>query len=167
MGSPRVLGLAWTVLLVGVTAGAAQTTPDRTLPPIRLPGIVYPERSEAAPTLPEQRSKGQRSQPAAGPVTPASSPGKPPVAAEPQPPRKTVSLSVINEPDTTATVSMASEAGKPEEPLGLSTPLMQQFISPDGVSSKGVALAGSFAFACASLGSALLASIRRYRAWAS
>ena len=57
MRTACALGLAWTVLLAGVTAGAAQTAPERPLPPIRLPGIMYPDQPEAAPTSPERSSK--------------------------------------------------------------------------------------------------------------
>src|SRR3954469_23267160 len=61
MRTACALGLAWTVLLAGVTAGAAQTAPERPLPPIRLPGIMYPDQPEAAPTSPERSSKARRS----------------------------------------------------------------------------------------------------------
>src|SRR3954464_6797253 len=77
MRTACALGLAWTVLLAGVTAGAAQPAPERPLPPIRLPGIMYPDQPEAAPTSPERSSKARRSQPPAPLVTPASPPVQP------------------------------------------------------------------------------------------
>src|SRR3954468_10722833 len=120
MRTACALGLAWTVLLAGVTAGAAQTPPANPAPPIRLPGIMYPDQPEAAPTSPERSSKARRSQPPAPLVTPASPPVQPGVVAEPQPPRRTGSATVMNEPDTTAAVTAAPEAAKSEEPLARS-----------------------------------------------
>jgi hypothetical protein len=166
MRTACALGLAWTVLLAGVTAGAAQTAPERPLPPIRLPGIMYPDQPEAAPTSPERSSKARRSQPPAPLVTPASPPVQPGVVAEPQPPRRTGSVTVMNEPDTTAAVTAAPEAAKSEEPLARSAHRTQQFISPEPVTARGLVLAGAFALACASLGSAMLSFVRRRTAWA-
>src|SRR3954470_15598485 len=153
MRSARILGLTWTVLVAGVTAGAAQTTPDRARPPTRLPGIVYPNQPEAAPRTPEQRSKGRRSQPPAAVVTPASSPAQLGVVAEPRPPRAPRSLTVKNEPETTAAVPAKSATARWVEPLVFSTPA-EQSIRPQAVAAKGFVLASSFAFACASLGAA-------------
>ena len=160
MRSACVLGLTWTVLLAGVAAGAAQTTPERPLPPIRLPGIVYPDQTEVAPTSPEPGSKGRRPQPPAAPVTPASPPAQRGIAAEPQPSSRTGPQTVRTEAETTAAVPVAKTA-RWAEPLALSTDSAQQSISLEAVAAKGFMLASSFAFACASLGSALVAFVRR------
>jgi hypothetical protein len=167
MRSACVLGLTWTVLLAGVAAGAAQTTPERPLPPIRLPGIVYPNQPEAVPTSPEQRSEGRRSQPPTAVVTPASPPAQLGAAAEPQPLRDSGPLTVMKKPDTTAAVTERSATAKWTEPLALSAHTAQQSISPEGVAARGFVLASTFAFACASLGSALVAFVRRRPVWAS
>jgi hypothetical protein len=167
MRSACVLGLTWTALLAGVAAGAAQTTPERPLPPIRLPGIVYPDQTEAAPMLPELGSKGRRSQPPAAPVTPASPPDQRGIAVEPLSSPRTGPLTVRTEAETTAAVIVASKAAKWVEPLAPPTHGTQHFISPEAVTARGFVLAVSFGLACASLGSALLAFVRRRQVWAS
>jgi hypothetical protein len=163
MHSHRVTGLAWAALLSIVTAVAAQATPERPLPPIRLPGVMYPDQTETAPVSPEAKSKGRHSRPVGAAITPASPPTHPVVVAEPDPPRRAGSQTLVNEPETTAAVTVRSEAVTLVEPLALSTHRTQQLISPEAVTARGFALAGSFALALASLASASLAVLRRRR----
>ena len=158
---PGVFGLTWIALLVTITPGAAQTASEYQHPPIRLPGIAYPEQT------PELRSKGRRSQPAAALVTPASPPTHSSVSSEVQPPRRAGSLPSRNEPETTAAVTMGPETIGRAEPLALATRSTPQFMSSESVTVRGVALAGLFVLASASLVAAGLALVRGRRVWAS
>ena len=168
MPYPGVLGLTWIALLVTITPGAAQTRSEHQHPPIRLPGIAYPDQTtKAAPTSPELRSKGRRSQPAAALVTPASPPTHPSASFEAQPPRRAGSLPSRNEPETTAAVTMGSETVGRAEPLALATRSTPQFMSSESITVRGVALASLFVLASASLVSAGLALVRGRRVWAS
>src|SRR5215207_3256417 len=56
----RILGLAWTILLGAVTAVAAQTRPESSSPPVRLPGVVYPGDAAAKSPDPKLKPTGQR-----------------------------------------------------------------------------------------------------------
>ena len=137
MRSLQPIGLAWTVLLVACTAVAAQTTTERPLSPVRLPGIVYPEDTRAAPKLkPEKQTfqstitpvtqvpeQKQPSQLIIAPVTPDPEPRNHTVAIEPTRPHHLMPQSIVNErelPVPAVTVPSEAEAVGPVKSVALS-----------------------------------------------
>src|SRR5215217_5380126 len=148
MRSLQPIGLAWTVLLVACTAVAAQTTTERPLSPVRLPGIVYPEDTRAAPKLkPEKQTfqstitpvtqvpeQKQPSQLIIAPVTPDPEPRNHTVAIEPTRPHHLMPQSIVNErelPVPAVTVPSGAEAVGPVKSLALSPYPILKLISPE------------------------------------
>src|SRR5215217_4574236 len=113
MRSLPMIGLAWTALLAAGTAGTAQTTIERSLPPVRLPGVIYPGDTRAAPKL---ELKKRASQPTIVPVMPAPEPSHHTVAIEPTQPGYAVPQFILNKqefPAPAVIVASGAEAVPP------------------------------------------------------
>jgi hypothetical protein len=177
MRSLPMIGLAWTALLAAGTAGTAQTTIERSLPPVRLPGVIYPGDTRAAPKLelkkqasqptivpvmpvPEQK---QTSRSIIAPVTPAPEPSHHTVAIEPTQPGYAVPQFILNKQEVPAPaviVASGAESVPPVEPLASSPHAILKVIIPAEVGTivTGTVLAAGFL-----LGYAVRAFVSRRR----